>query len=564
MHHRPAGILERGFTFYLAIFLFNIILGAYLWFPRFDWFWILLPLPESTAAVMVMVLISCFTRSGGVRGLRAIVSRSLLYIHTAVFVTLVIFVAAEAFFQHVYQRTFILGSNLPLATHFFNMLFRTEIFSHPLFLIIPAAAIYLLLFAVFYSLFRFTLPVFGKIRLSPDFVVLAGLFVLSITAIQVPSAAERLLGQLGDNGADGGIPSSPVIDTSLSYGAFLGSDQSAYTLPGIADRNIHLAIVESYGMTVYTNEHHFRRLQQFYIDQERLFTEAGYTVFTHGYDSTTFGGTSWLADASLLTGIDIHTQAIYDQIVKNETPNMLHLLRDRGYTTILSAPGTKFMTSEYTGFYTFSEYFLYDDFEYTGPFFTFGRLPDQYQLFYIDTIIRKRRSEGNPGPFFVEYILCSSHVPWNYIPPYIESWEGFNNGRVYYDRSRNTWYENSWAAGSELFEGYTHSIRYSLESVFGFARSQLDENDILIVIGDHQPKFPVSEKDAAFGVPVHIISKDRGVLLPFTRFGYEEGLFPPVSDSLPGMERFPGHFLDIAEGRFLQPRSASAPLQVPR
>jgi len=564
MKGQRTGVLGRSFIFYIGICLFNLILGAYMWFPRFEWIWIFVPLPESTAAVLGIIMVSRLFRNPGKNQSSSIIPVSVLLLYTVLFVLLGVYTAAEAFFQHIYQRTFILESNLPLASHFFNMLFRTELFTRRFFLVFPAVTLLLLLVVLFYLLFRLAVRSFGRTRFAPEYLGLLAILVLSILFLPVPTAAERLGMQLWSAGQDGGIESVPTIDSSVSYAAYLDSSEDQFAFPGIGDRNIHLAVVESYGMTVYTNEHHFGRLEEFYRQQERLFEEAGYSVYSFGYESTTYGGTSWLADATILTGLDIHTQAIYDRIVKSGTPNLLHLLEDRGYTTILSAPGSKFMTPEYTGFYSYSHYFLYDDFEYIGPFFTFGRLPDQYQLFYIYSQIRNGGEPVYSDPYFVEYILCSSHVPWNFIPPYIESWKGFNNGRIYFDQSKNTWYHNSWAAGSELFEGYAHSIRYSLESVFGYARTYLDEDDILIVIGDHQPKYPVSEREATFGVPVHVIAKERGVILPFIRFGYREGLLVPVDIELPGLERFLGHFLDIAEGRFFQTRSRAAPLQIPR
>lgn len=567
MNGQRTGALGRSFILYLCICICNLILGAYMWFPRFEWGWIFLPLPESTAALLGMLAVARLFRNPGGKQKSSnisIIPGIILFLYTLLFVLLGVYTAAEAFFQHIYQRTFILESNLPLASHFFNMLFRTELFSRRVFLVFPTVALILLMVFLFYLLFRLAVPLFGRMRFAPEYLGLIAVLILSIIFLPGPTAAERLVRQLRSTGSDSGIASSPTIDSSVSYAAYLESSEDQFAFPGIGDRNIHLAIVESYGMTVYTNEHHFGRLEDFYRQQERLLEEAGFSVFSYGYESTTYGGTSWLADAAILTGIDIHTQAMYDGIVKGGTPNLLHLLENRGYTTVLSAPGSKFMTPEYTGFYSYSRYFLYDDFEYIGPFFTFGRLPDQYQLFYIYSRIRNGWESDFTEPYFVEYILCSSHVPWNFIPPYIESWKGFNNGRIYFDQSKNTWYHNSWAAGSELFEGYAHSIRYSLESVFGYARTYLDEDDILIVIGDHQPKYPVSERESTFGVPIHVISKERRVILPFIRFGYREGLIAPVDMELPGLERFLGHFLDIAEGRFSQTRSRTAPLQIPR
>ncbi len=551
-------------TVYLLSTLFNLLLGAYIWFPRYEWHWIFIPLPEAAAASLLLLGLGELTNLsyGPIR--RRTTPRTLhilLLLFTGVFLVLLVYSVSEAFFQHIYMRTFDIRANLPLFSHFFNMLFATEIFSRPLMLILPAAVLFALMAVLFGYLFRLLVHPLGRLPRRPAITTGAVLFLLSLLTAPAQPAAERLMDQLFFYEENRGIPLSPRLDSSSSSETYLNNHPSKFALPGIQDKNIHIFIVESYGTTVFTNPHHFKRMEDFYQQQESLLQQEGFSILSHAYNSTTFGGTSWLADATLLSGIELRTQSHYDQVVKQGTGNLLHLLARANYRRILSAPGTNFMTDDYTGFYNYDTYILQDDFEYSGPFFTFGELPDQYQLHYIHSKIIDHSSSQ---PHFVQYILCSSHVPWNYIPPYIDPWEELDNGNIYYDRERNTWYDNSWAAGSELFEGYTHSIRYSLESVFGYARTHLDQDDIVIVIGDHQPKFPVSEKEAGFGVPIHIIGKDRSILLPFLRYGYELGILPPQTDNLPGLDRFFAHFLTVAQGHFLQPRPADAPLPIPK
>lgn len=549
---------------YALLCLFNILLGAYVWFPRYEWQRIFIPLPEAAASVFFLIGLGGILRTHKLRPHTGYISpaltRLLFLLFTLLFLALLLFSTVEAFFQHVYLRTFDIRANLPLISHFFNMLFNTELFSRPLFLALPALTAFFLLAALFWLLFRHAALLVSSLPRTPSLSIAAFALLLSLIASPAQPAAVRLFDQLFFYEQKLISAAVPCFDTASSAGAYMKQETSA-ALPGIKDKNIHLAIVESYGTTVFTNPHHYGRLNDFYRQQADLLNESGYHIFSFAYNSTTFGGTSWLADASLLSGLAIRSQAQYDRVVKNATPNLLHVLAQSGYRTVLSAPGSKFMTDEYTGFYAYDSYVLHTDFEYNGPFFTFGELPDQYQLHFIHTT---ELNHSFDQPFFVQYILCSSHVPWNYIPPYIESWSGFRSGRIFYNRARNTWYDNSWAQGSELFEGYAHSIRYSLESVFGYARTHLDENDILIVIGDHQPKFPVSEKGAGFGVPVHIIAKERSAAAPFIRYGYQEGMLPPRLADIPGLERFLDHFLSVAEGRFLNPRPAAAPLNIPQ
>jgi hypothetical protein len=385
-------------------------------------------------------------------------------------------------------------------------------------------------------------------------------------------------GEVEDVGGEGG--------TVAAAAAAAAAAAKHYGLPGFEDADIHLFIVESYGMTVFSNPHQYARLEDFYRDMERRLEEAGFAALSWAYESTAFGGTSWLADASLITGLKIDTQHKYDRILEEGTHNLLHILADRGYRRIFSAPGSSYMDEKHRRFYDFSRYLLYDDFAYEGPYFAYGRMPDQYQLARAaeeigltgtgqgtkkmatdystagypaagysaaDDPAKGYSAKGYPAAgeesLFVEYMLCSSHVPWNYIPPYLPDWEFPSNGRVYYDRSRNTYYEQSWTAGSEKFEGYAHSIRYSLESALGYIMRLLRDGEVVILVGDHQPAFPVSEKGASFAVPIHILSTDEDVIQPFHRFGYVEGLKPPLGENYPGIERFFLHFMSVAEGR---------------
>jgi hypothetical protein len=551
------------------------------------------------------------------------------------------------------------------------MIFDTEIFSRRVFLLGPAAVLLGVCALIWYLLLQAGTAVIRRGSVRTALPVFGLLMAVSLSAVQGPTLSARFASQffaeasysLADRagiepaaGTDAAVETASAAETASGAdgGANPAAEQAPYAFPGIEDADIHLFIAESYGMTVFTNRHHRRRLEAFYGGAEQSLEEAGYSILSWAYESTAFGGTSWLADAALITGLDIDTQAKYDRVIDEGTRNLLHILAEAGYRRVLSAPGTKFMDDRYRRFYDFSRYLMFEDFEYEGPYFAYGRMPDQYQLARAaeeifdpdgsglgDAAARPGEAErlgdiavpgraGRPGaagrpavpqidpvqaamseqlgesrsgeqpaeagsdgesrfgeqpaeagsggesrsgeqpaeggsdgdyssavqPLFVEYLLCSSHVPWNYIPPYRPSWEFPDRGRVYYDRSRNTYYENSWAAGSELFAGYAHSIRYSLRTVFGFIRRYLDDGEIAIVIGDHQPKFPVSEKGASFAVPIHVISTEESRIGAFKRFGYVEGLRPPAEASFPGLELFLGHFLSAAGGGY---RSAGIP-----
>ena len=71
----------------------------------------------------------------------------------------------------------------------------------------------------------------------------------------------------------------------------------------------------------------------------------------------------------------------------------------------------------------------------------------------------------------------------------------------------------------------------------------------MIVVGDHQPRYPIREREATMGVLMHVVSRETSVVNAFLPHGFSPGFVPPVDHPLVGMESFYGIFLDVAAGR---------------
>ena len=78
----------------------------------------------------------------------------------------------------------------------------------------------------------------------------------------------------------------------------------------LLDTDLFLFIVESYGYTVLANPVHFNLIDREYAQMETDFAAAGFHVYSHFLDSPAYGGNSWLADATLTTGVRISDQEI--------------------------------------------------------------------------------------------------------------------------------------------------------------------------------------------------------------------------------------------------------------
>lgn len=327
------------------------------------------------------------------------------------------------------------------------------------------------------------------------------------------------------------VPSTRVLavsrsDTGGSYMRSVGnrysSTEEKYSFPGIADTDIHFLVVESYGSTLFLKDEYREAIALSYDRIGDALHKRGFQVYSGFVRSPVFGGRSWLADSSLLTASQVSSQRMFDDIVASEEPAfLLELLESAGYHRIYAAPGTYESWESWRKAFPFEEYFLRYDFEYEGPFVSFGAMPDQYFLDVIGRRLEPNRKE------FVMALLVSSHVPFENVPPYFPDWAFDNFGREY-TRENIRRYDNNWLSGNELAQGYLASIDYSLQSAIGFLLEHASDAGLTIIIGDHQPRKPVSTPDAGYAVPVHVILRENSrVSLP-EEWGFIRGIDPGI------------------------------------
>ena len=143
------------------------------------------------------------------------------------------------------------------------------------------------------------------------------------------------------------------------------------------------------------------------------------------------------------------------------------------------------------------------------------------------------------GKDFALYLLVSSHVPFELVPVYKEDWSFPLRGKEYgTDLLRR--FDNDWLGGNELAEGYLASIDYSLHSAVGLFTRKLEGLNVGLILGDHQPRKPVSHTSADFQVPIHLViprSLYSRTLLPMlSAWNLSSGFEPKPDSEAPGME----------------------------
>lgn len=539
---RAAGLL---FAFAGAL-LVNCFLTLHVWLPTYDFAGIARPSADFLALFVLMIALS---RIGG-RWYPA--GLGVLLLAAAV---LFVFSTGESVTLHVYERSFRPLTDLPYFLEFIRLLFQAESTLETALFASLFCLIFIALIAGI-SLLIVSVSAYLRSRESPlltGAVLLCSLLLLALvpapTHIVESTLAGSILNTFGARGREARTEASSAGTAGTeasSAGAVERAPEGTAAAPsGKAQaKNVLLFIVESYGYTAFAKDDHWDALAPFYEETEAKLRDAGYTVYSRFFKSPVIGGYSWYADASLLTGKRIDSKEKYEELMSSVSPSMFSVLEERGYRTVLSAPGTLKPWPEGERFYGFDLNLFDADFGYRGPSFSFVPVPDQFSIRIVHERLLK---DPEGGPFFIVFLLVSSHAPFNRIPPYFDDWELLGDGSVY----RSTpplKFDNNWFQGNEYPEGYTAAVRYELKVLADYLIRFVRDDSLVIVVGDHQPKYPVTEKGQPLSVPMHVICRDAAALEPLRSAGFSEGLVPSRELPHSGLESFFPFFLAIVEG----------------
>ena len=503
----------------------------------------LLPLPE----LLLLFLIRLHLRAFFMRPAAVLIAPFLGI--------LVVWNLGESFYRFFYRQHFSLLRDLRHLPGFVAMISGADLFMDPAgaaLLLLVALGLALALGFGLLALFKLLTesPAVYTLRRAPSNRRKTGLVLTATLLVQlllVPGEvpALRLVASVGTLFQDPGKPALSRLEASE---ALEGTDEPAprqeqmvsYRFPGIRDGDVHLFIVESYGHTLFSNPEHKGAMVPVYTSLQQEIESQGYSIRSGFLRSPAFGGRSWLADATMLTGIQVETQELYDQLPLSGRRNLSHIFEEAGYYRLMAAPGTRQAGDEWRNFYRFSRYLFRYDFEYQGPFVSFGAMPDQYLLYYSGEQLKPIDS-----PVFAFYILVSTHVPFEVIPEYIPDWERLAGGEIYAEGHLRE-FQNNWLSGSEYPEGFIAGVDYSLRSIVGYIDRYLQGGSLAIIIGDHQPRIPVSERESTYSVPVHFLSRDAELLERLPAEHFDQGLRPEaVSDEHLPMAELPALLLGL-------------------
>jgi hypothetical protein len=256
----------------------------------------------------------------------------------------------------------------------------------------------------------------------------------------------------------------------------------------------------------------------------RAIAATGRDVVSARVESPTFGGGSWLAHASLMSGVEVRGDDDYRRLLAVRRATLADVFRAAGYRTVALMPGLRGFWPEGV-LYHFDAVYGAPQLDYRGPEFGWWRIPDQFALARFDALeAAAARQAGAPAPRFLMFPTISSHMPFRPTPPYQPDWPRMTGTHPYdADVARALAQEPDWA---DLGPAYADSVGYTLETLAGYLELHADRPLVLVVLGDHQPPAVVSGPGASWQVPVHVISNRGAVLAALLAAGFVRGLDP--------------------------------------
>ncbi len=292
-------------------------------------------------------------------------------------------------------------------------------------------------------------------------------------------------------------------------------------LGALSSRDILLVFMESYGRVTYDRPDVRREVAPARDRLVEVAKRTGRSMVSAFVTSPTFGGGSWLAHSSLMSGIDVTDPDRYALLLTQNRPTLASFFKQRGYRVVADMPGTRGSWPE-GSFYGFDALYDAARLDYRGPEFGWWRIPDQFSLASVDA--RELRSQPRP-PLFVLFPTINTHMPFRPTPPLQSDWARVLGAAPFDapDVKRSITQTPAW---TDMGESYAASLTYSFDMFASYLALRADEDFVLILIGDHQPAANVSGAGASWDVPVHVITRSPDIIETLRKHGFVDGATP--------------------------------------
>jgi hypothetical protein len=496
----------------LAVFLLNASLTFQSAWPTPGIRWRGVLSIELAAFILVLVAASRWLGAPSRRALRWF---------TAVWSLLVLGHYAEVTATALYGREINLYWDLRFVPDVAALLARPE----RLWVVVLAAVAALLILVLLYTVLRWALGRVGMAMAHPRERLALGTLAAAVAILWIGQRATATIP---------GTPrfSAPVTETYVRQARLMAATlgRSAELPPSpamnsdlslVKGADVFLFFIEAYGAISYERPEFASRLAGDRARLEEAIHGTNREVVSAYVESPTFGGSSWLAHITLLSGVDIRSHDGNARLMTEKRDTLVTAFRQHGYRTVAVMPGLWQNWPE-GSFYKFDEIYGGARLDYQGPTFGWWDMTDQFVLAKMDALEVQRAPRA---PLFVFFPTISTHIPFTPTPPYQPDWARVLTNDPYDERDVNRAYlrQPDWM---DLGHSYADAISYMYQSITGYLRLRADRDFVMILIGDHQPAAAVSGEGAPWDVPVHIIASRRPVLDRLLADGFRRGLTP--------------------------------------
>ena len=341
-----------------------------------------------------------------------------------------------------------------------------------------------------------------------------------------------------------GLGVSQVRDTAAAVQRQQTIDRAvaadAYRAPGTADlaglrgKDVVVAFVESYGRVAVEGPTSTGVQAVLDAGSTRL-AASGYASRSAFLTSPTFGGLSWLAHATLQSGVWVDNQWSYDRLLSGDRTSLTSAFGRAGWRTVAVLPSDRRPWPEGQAYYGFDKVYDTSNLGYAGPTFGFSSMPDQFAL---QAFQRLERSPKVRAPVMAEVDLASSHGPWAPLPTML-GWDQLGDGSVFqhvHDQAESA--ATLWDHRDRVPAAYMTSIGYTMTALVSYVERYGGDNLVLVLLGDHQPATIVSGYGGNHDVPVTVIARDPEVIAQVSAWGWQDGLRPDATAPVWRMDTF--------------------------
>jgi phosphatidylglycerophosphate synthase len=338
-----------------------------------------------------------------------------------------------------------------------------------------------------------------------------------------------------------------VFGRDIKHDAFRDTPTNRL-LTALRGKDVLLVFAESFGRVAIEHSSISPEVDEALAAGDKRLASAGFHSRSGFLVSPTFGGGSWLAHSTLNSGLWVYNLRRYAQLLPERRFTLASAFNRAGWRTVDDVPSNDRPWPEGKHFYHWDKLYNRNQVGYQGPSFSYAAMPDQY---IYSALQRLELGKPHRRPLFAEVDTVSSHQPWNRIPEEI-AWNKVGDGSIYNHLSNH--YEGGsflsfWEDAARVQSGYGSTIVYTLNALTKFIHHYGKKNLVVIELGDHQPREPVTNEYASHQVPISIISQDPKVLEAIEGWGWNPGLKPRPDAPIWPMSAFRNKFFEAFDSK---------------